>query len=329
MQPAENQYDVGVIIGRFQVHELHQAHRDLIQYVCDRHDKVIIFLGLSPLKVSTSNPLDFEARKQMLLKAFPDVNVLYIKDMPSDDVWSAKLDSQIEDIVTPAQSVVLYGGRDSFLSHYTGKHATQELTQSTFYSGSAQRKDIARSRAKASPEFRAGVIWASQSRFPTAYTTVDVAIIKQPEAVETGVAGGDYERRVPQGPTQLLLGRKPNEKLYRFIGGFSDPRSASFEDDAKREVTEEAGIEVGDIRFLGSLRVDDWRYRNEPDCIKTMLFSAKYVYGRPTPGDDIEEVRWFEFPKPMTKQHPLVTQIVPEHRPLMAMLVDALYRKES
>ena len=31
--------DVGVIVGRFQVHELHQAHRELIQYVMDRHDR--------------------------------------------------------------------------------------------------------------------------------------------------------------------------------------------------------------------------------------------------------------------------------------------------
>jgi bifunctional NMN adenylyltransferase/nudix hydrolase len=321
MQPVEDQFDVGVLVGRFQVHELHQAHKDLIQYVCDRHEKVIIFLGLSPLSVSTSNPLDFEARKQMILAEFPEVNVLYIKDQGSDDFWSGKLDAQIADLVTPTQSVVLYGGRDSFISHYTGTFPTRELTQTVFYSGTEQRKAIAKSRAKASPEFRAGVIWASQARFPTAYTCVDVAILKKGYVPH----GGPYK-------TQLLLGRKANERLYRFIGGFSDPRSASFEDDAKREVAEETGLEVGNLTYLGSLRVEDWRYRNEPDCIKTMLFAADYLHGHPKPADDIAEVKWFDLAafEGVTPSQTNGTFLVPEHRPLMAMLRAHLNnRKES
>jgi bifunctional NMN adenylyltransferase/nudix hydrolase len=308
MQPAQDQYDVGVIVGRFQVHELHQAHRDLIQYVCDRHEKVVIFLGLSPLMVSTSNPLDFEARKQMILAEFPEANVLYINDMPSDKVWSKKLDGMVGDVLTPSQTALLYGGRDSFIARYAGRYPVQELVQSTFYSGTAQRRDIARSRARASAEFRAGVIWASQSRYPTAYTTVDVAIFRHSDRMTCG-GPGDAHRK-----PQILLGRKPNETLYRLIGGFSDPRSPSFEADVKRETREEAGdIEIGDIEYVGSAVVDDWRYRNEPDCIKTMLFRCKYLFGRPAPGDDIEEVRWFDFPV-------APEQIVNEHRPLMEML---------
>lgn len=297
MQPKQEQYDVGVIVGRFQVHELHQAHRDLIQYVCDHHEKVVIFLGLSPLMVSTNNPLDFEARKQMILAEFPDVNVLYAKDMADDDVWSEKLDQMVADLLTPNQSVILYGGRDSFIAHYTGRYPTQELMQSTFMSGTAQRKAIARSSVKGSPEFRAGVIWAAHARFPTAYTTVDIAIFNEDRS-------------------QILLGRKHNEKPYRLIGGFSDPKSPDFETDARREVIEETGIEVGGLKYIGSTLVSDWRYRNEPDGIKTMLFIGKYLHGRPTPGDDIEEVRWFDF----DERRPLNSEIVPSHHPLMAML---------
>lgn len=309
MQPAQEQYDVGVIVGRFQVHELHDAHRDLIQYVCDQHEKVVIFLGLSPLMVSSNNPLDFESRKQMILAEFPDANVLYIKDQPSDEVWSRKLDEMVGDVLTPSQSCVLYGGRDSFIEHYTGRYPTRELVQSQFFSGTAQRKAIARSRAKASPEFRAGVIWASQSRFPTAYTTVDVAIFKRSDRMTCSGPGDGYLT------TKILLGRKPNESLYRLPGGFSDPTTPSFEQDARREAAEETGVEIGDLRYIGSRVQEDWRYRNEPDCIKTMLFTAKYVFGRPTPGDDIEEVRWFDFPvRPEL--------VVPAHRPLMAMLTE-------
>lgn len=297
MQDARPQYDVGVIVGRFQVHELHQAHKDLIQHVFDNHEKVIIFLGLSPLPVSVNNPLDFESRKQMILAEFPEAIVLYCKDTVSDEVWSRKLDEMIQDVLTPQQTVVLYGSRDSFISHYSGKFPTQELLQETFVSGSTTRREIARSRARATPEFRAGVIWASQSRFPTAYTTVDVAVF-------------DGKR--------LLLGRKAHEKLFRFLGGFSDPNSENFEADARREVQEEAGVSITDPEYVGSKRVPDWRYRNEPDCIKTMLFKAQYLSGRPAPGDDIEEIRWFS----MSGLSP--ADIVPAHRALLAMLADNL-----
>lgn len=276
MKEKQDPYDVGVIVGRFQVHELHDAHRELIDHVCDEHEKVVIFLGLSPLMVSTNNPLDFEARKQMIQEAFPNVNVLYLKDQSSDDVWSSKLDEMVDDLRTPTQSIVLYGGRDSFIRHYSGVYPTKELVQSTFMAGKAVRREISRSRTKATPDFRAGVIWASQARFPTVYTTVDVAVFNEDR-------------------TQVLLGRKPGEVGYRLIGGFSDPASKTFEQDAKREVGEETGIEIGDLTYVGSSNVNDWRYRNEPDGIRTLVFTAKYLFGHPEPNDDIEEVRWFDF----------------------------------
>lgn len=301
VQPAQEQYDVGVLIGRFQVHDLHEGHRDLISYVTKRHEKVIVFLGVSPLPVSSSNPLDFEARKQMILKDFPSVNVLYAADLPSDAQWSRALDKQISHIVMPNQSVVLYGGRDSFIAHYEGHYPTQELLQESFYSGSEVRKQIARSRAKASPEFRAGVIWASQARFPTAFQTVDVAILNEDR-------------------TKLLLGRKSTDKLFRFPGGFSDPRSETLEQDAKREAFEETGVEIGDVEYIYSTVVDDWRYANEQDCIKTALFTAKYLHGRPAPSDDLDgEVAWFDFGY-HNVNYALDKQIVPVHRPLMKIL---------
>ena len=294
------QYDVGVLVGRFQVHDLHDGHLDLIRHVCANHEKVIIFLGVAPLPVSTSSPLDFEARKQMILGQFPDVNVLYVADHPSDAEWSKQLDKQIGHIVMPNQSAVLYGSRDSFIAHYSGRFPTSELLQEKFLSGSEIRRQIARSRAKASPEFRAGVIWATQARFPTAYQCVDVAILT-----------GDR--------TRVLLGRKSTDKLFRFPGGFSDPASVCLEEDAAREAYEETGVSVDDIRYVGSTVVEDWRYRAEPDCIKTALFVATYVYGRPTPADDLDaEVKWFDL-KSLTPD-----QIVPAHRPLLGMLTTYL-----
>src|SRR6185437_8026535 len=252
--------DVGVVVGRFQVPELHDAHRNLIQRVCDSHGKVLIFLGVSPLWSTKQNPLDFEARKQMILAAFPQVSVLYVKDVNDDALWSKRLDAMISDVVTPAQSVLLYGGRDSFVSRYSGRYPTTELEQDTWVSGSVIRDQVRRSSVKATADFRAGVVWGAFCRYPTCYPTVDVAILNESQ-------------------TKILLGRKPYEKKFRLIGGFAEPDSVSYEQDARREVAAEVGVEITDPEYIGSFKVDDWRYRGETDKIKTLLFLARYMHG--------------------------------------------------
>ncbi len=293
MNPKELKSDVGVIVGRFQVAELHEAHLELIDSVIKRHKKVIIFLGLSPCKTTFNNPLDFEARKRMIEDTF-DVNVLYIKDEPSDESWSKKLDEQIEDVIGPNQTAILYGSRDSFIPHYTGRYPTVELEPKRYVSGTALRKKIS-NEVKGSKDFRAGVIWAVGNQFPCCLPTVDVAIIDKSN-------------------NRILLAKKPNEKLYRFVGGFAQPTSPSYENDAKREVIEETGLEVGDLTYIGSSLIDDWRYRNEINKIKTLFYMATYVFGSPKASDDISEVRWFDL-KTMK-----VEDIVEEHRPLWVML---------
>ena len=64
MKAKETKTDVGVIVGRFQVHELHEGHRGLIDTVRDKHDKLIMFLGLARLRNTLRTPLDFRARRQ-------------------------------------------------------------------------------------------------------------------------------------------------------------------------------------------------------------------------------------------------------------------------
>jgi bifunctional NMN adenylyltransferase/nudix hydrolase len=287
--------DVGVLVGRFQVPNLHDGHKQLIQHVVDAHQKVIVFLGLSPCRVTRQNPLDFEARKQMLLAAFPTLNVLYIKDSASDKVWSKNLDDQIATLSGPTSSVILYGSRECFIAHYTGKHKTCELEQEVYTSGVEVRDSIS-SRCKASQEFREGVIWAAYNQYPRIMPTVDVAI-------------WDENRE------KLLFARKADETLYRFIGGFVEAKE-TLEANCRREVEEEAHISIDDIRYVGSHVVDDWRYRRELDKIMTVLFEAKRIFGNPTPDDDIAEVRWFDV-KTLKE-----TDLVVEHRPLLKMLLE-------
>jgi bifunctional NMN adenylyltransferase/nudix hydrolase len=297
MRAVEQEADVGVVIGRFQTHELTAGHIELLTEVEKRHPKVIVLLGLSPLMVTTRNPLDFESRKQMIAEQFPDFTILYVKDIPGNDrAWSESLDQIVGDNLTPTQSAMLYGSRDSFVPSYVGRYPTRELEATTYVSASEVRKQLRR-KVKPSGDWRAGVVWASANQFPKAITTVDVAVFND-----------DW--------TQLLLARKKHEELYRFIGGFSTPESACFEADARREVQEEAQIEITDPQYVGSCRVDDLRYRGEADQIKTLLFKAKLLYGRPSPADDIVECRWFEWDLIRLDN----VSIVPTHRPLMEML---------
>jgi bifunctional NMN adenylyltransferase/nudix hydrolase len=158
-------------------------------------------------------------------------------------------------------------------------------------------------------DFRAGVIWASQGRFPTSYQCVDVAVLDKQRGPGLGK---------PYAATKILLGKKKTDKLLRFFGGFVDPADPDLETCARREVKEEAGVEVAGVKYVGSANVPDWRYRGEPDCIKTALFTAVYQHGRPEPLDDLEggEVRWVRFDE--LKQ----TDIVPQHRHLYDLLIE-------
>jgi len=288
--------DVGVIVGRFQVPDLHDAHKELIQQVLDKHPRVLIFLGLAPdsCKCTHNNPLDFAARKAMIEEAFPRVEVLYIKDIGNNELWSKELDRQISIVVPNDSKVILYGGRDSFIFHYKGKHPTQELVPGRFISGKEIRKNVGVT-TKRTKEFREGVIWAIENRWPSVLPTVDIAVI-------------DLDRE------QTLLCRKPNQSKFRFVGGFASPDSESFEDDAKRELKEETHLVCNNYRYLGSVKVDDWRYRNERDKIKTTFFVCDYVEGIPQTDDDIAEVKWFDL-LTLTEE-----DLVEEHKALFRIL---------
>lgn len=272
LKPVEKSYDVGVIVGRFQVPDLHAAHKKLFDYVLDRHSKVIVLLGVSAFQRTTRNPLDFESRMAMIHSHYSNVICLPIHDNPSDVVWSGQLDVVVK-TMTFTQTVILYGARDSFINQYSGVYPTQLLESDSYMSGTAVRDGVRRSTIN-NASFRAGVIWGVLNQYPRVIPTVDVIVYNEDR-------------------TKVLLVRKPNEEKWRFIGGFADPKSVSYEQDATREVSEEVGIEIGDIKYIGSWNVEDWRMAGERDKIRTLIFSAKYTFGAINPQDDIDEAAWF------------------------------------
>lgn len=304
MKEEQKKYDIGVIIGRFQIHELHDAHKEMIDEVLSRHEKVIFFLGVSPTLSTKRNPLDFRSRKVMIEETYnKDMIILPINDKKRDDVWSKQVDEKIRE-VEPIGSVVLYGSRDSFIPHYKGQFDTIELVPNSIISASQVRIEVSK-KVERTKEFRAGVIYGAYNNFATVHSVIDVAIMNGNE-------------------TEVLLGRKKNERRFRFIGGFADVTDGSYEQTVRREAKEETGLEIGDIQYVASARVEDWRYRSDPErAIITSFYKAKKIFGREQGNDDIEEVVWKKISDFKNDDY-ILNELVSEHKTLMKELLKTL-----
>lgn len=289
----------GIIMGRFQTLELTKLHVQLIDFVRKKHTRTLVFLASNPAP-SDRHPIDWEFRWQMFLEKFGDkIEVFEMPDLQDDRVWSQELDRRILE-QKPEGEVTLYGTQANFVDLYSGRYQAKALEpKEADFPDEMTIKGIGSGR-----DFRAGMLYATLRRFPTVYPTVDIAVFRN-----------DYR--------ELLLARKSGEAKYRFPGGFTDPSDDSYEEAVLRELGEECGdLEVRDLIYLGSARVDDWRYRGSLDSVMTHLYACELVNGTPAPDDDIAELRWFDASKIK------LDQFVAEHRPLVKLLENFLFEEE-
>lgn len=300
----EKPYDVGVIVGRFQVPALTDAHSKLIEYVLSNHKKVQIYLGVAVTLGTKKNPLDFTSRKGMF-KAYEEkytdkLTIMPLLDVPcSDKDWCNYLDRMIR-TVSPLGSVCLYGGRDSFLKSYRpfGSFDSYELMPLTEQEGTKVREETAKV-VRMSEDFRAGQIYQALNQYPKVFPTVDIAVVKY------------HNDRTPY----VLMGRKPTHIGFSFIGGFVDPTDASYEEAALRELREEASVEVDkNLTYIGSCRIDDSRYTGE-ERIVTTFYCANYVFGSGCNTTEFVESKW------ITVSKDSIDEIQQQHRPLFEMLI--------
>lgn len=294
-----------VIIARFQTPYLHEGHRELIDKVKESHAKLIILLGVSPLVGSRRNPYDYYTREKMIKKEYPDVIILPVSDNPSDTVWSESIDNLLK-TVFPLEHFILFGGRDSFIPYYSGRFETIELPTHGDYNATEIRKEHA-DKVFDSNDFRAGILYSLYNQYTKVYPTVDIAVFKNNK-------------------TEILLGKKAIDGRWRFIGGFADPEDDSYENAARRELMEESGaIEVTEMIYETSRKINDWRYRNEADKILTLLFSCDFISGIPKAQDDIKDLNWFKLADIQKMVSDGLTN--PEHNELLMILVNKYLNK--
>lgn len=294
---------VGVIVGRFQASVLHKGHLSVINRVRRKHRHVLIIIGSTHAFLDSNNPLDYETRKVMIQKIYPTVRIAELKDCRHDDVWSKKLDNVIANEF-PGKEAILYGSRKSFIPRYSGIHRTVLLKEIKGYSATKIRNQI-NIEPLSTQQFRSGMIYASIQTPPLLYQTVDTAVI-------------NYDEKL------ILLGKKKEEHgKLRFIGGFVQKTDLDLELAAKREVIEETSfIEVDEFKYLGSFRVNDWRYRGTKNGIMTAFFAAQYIFGHAAASDDLDDVQWVPYDKFFGK-------LVKEHKPLGKALMNHLKRNKS
>lgn len=280
--------DVAAIVGRWQVDDLHEGHKTLINEVRSQHRKVLIFVGVPDILGCVENPLDYPTRAAMILQHYPDVVVLPLRDQHSDEDWSRLLDSLIR-TAAPIGEVTLYGGRDSFIRHYTGKFKTIELDALRHPNGTEIREEVGR-EVRASSDFRAGVIYASFNQYRRVHMVVDIAVIRR---------------------DKVLLIQKPGEKTVGFCGGFVDGTDSCLEAAARREAKEETGIFPEEVEYQGTFIIPD-RRMGKNDVMMSAFFIGRSMTNEAIkvckeelagaewyPITDLRKLSWFRNHVPM------------------------------
>lgn len=278
MSTGEDYTKLGVMIGRYQIDELHAGHVACIDEVASRHRRVLILIGERDTPATDVLPLPAFIRQQMLMEKFPGATVIPIMDHESDEVWSQNVDKIVRLIAGPS-GAILYSGRKGFIPHYKGRYPTVELEmEMDEISATARRAEIAMNPPMNSQEFRAGMIYQMQHLIPRTYEAVDIAMLRMSE----------------DNDVEVLLARKPLTKRWRFPGGHVEGTELTLTA-ARREMREETGLVFeSDPKLIGEYLVNDWRVRDTMKAFyRTFLYAGWYSWGNAMAADDVEETRWF------------------------------------
>lgn len=99
---------------------------------------------------------------------------------------------------------------------------------------------------------------------------------------------------VDDGDGRVLLSRRARDPFagkWDLPGGFLD-EGEDPQDCVRRELREEAGIGLVDLRLLG-IWIDRYEYQRRVVATLNIYFAARVGEGTLEPADDVAELRWF------------------------------------
>ena len=111
------------------------------------------------------------------------------------------------------------------------------------------------------------------------------------------IVGGVVEK-----DSHTLLGRKPKDvgpfpNTWLILGGGIDLGKENSEEALKREMKEEAGIEVEIVERIGFDEDFEKNKHGELTHYIFLNFRTKHISGNIIPGDDISELKWVPIEK--------------------------------
>lgn len=264
----------------------------LINRVVSECDRVLIVIGTTDAIYTKRNPLELKEVMSTIVDSLPidyvesivngsnKLDIAVIKDHPSDSYWSENLDTLIRRDNTYSglndSDVILYCSRNSFISSYSGSFKVVEVEAMNLVSATNIRREIGNT-INTSEDFRKGIIYATQHNYPIALSTVDVILYD--------ITTKNY-----------YFGRKIGENKNRLIGGFIDVTDESVEAAARREVLEETNIKKVALEYLGSKKINDFRYQNMSDRSVITHVYLGFFHSEDEdvkPLDDIFEIKTF------------------------------------
>lgn len=135
---------LGVIVGRFQVPELHEGHKYLIKQVQEENDEMLIIIGHS-WKKDERNLLD----PMLVMQSIMSVGSCllgFVEDVQNNAFWVKTLDEKIDSFILHDNvQVTVYGSRDSFVNiyeKYGGKYESKITEELPEFSGTKEREEL-------------------------------------------------------------------------------------------------------------------------------------------------------------------------------------------
>lgn len=137
---------LGICVGRWQVPELHEGHKKLIDQAIEENDTIAIVVCEGNIN-DDRNPYTANERRIMIGNIYPDIQLITLLDEHSDVDWSNTLDQYIQECLEHifgmvGAEVTLYHGRDSFKDYYSGIYTTKEIESIPGVSGTEIRKKL-------------------------------------------------------------------------------------------------------------------------------------------------------------------------------------------